>query len=274
MDSKIMELEIDLLLEALRRRYGYDFNNYSRSVVRRVLIDHLAKCECRTVSEFIPRALYDRSFFNRLMIGLSNTVTEMFRDPAFYCDVRKVAIPYLKSYPFIKVWHAGCSTGEEVYSMAILFHEEGLLDRTQFYATDFNLKALETAKSGCYQLTRLKDYTENYNQSGGKASFSEYYSATHQRGQLSSSLRKNITFAHHDLVLDGSLGEMQMVVCRNVLIYFDKQLRSQVMAMFSNSLSHDGLLCLGRDESITFSGIEKQFKTLSPENKIYLKTVE
>jgi chemotaxis protein methyltransferase CheR len=195
----------------------------------------------------------------------------MFRDPLFYKSVRKEVIPILKTYPFLKIWHAGCSSGEEVYSMAILLQEEGLLEKTQIYATDFNQSILQKAKDGIYPIKYLKEYTSNYQNAGGLASFSDYYNANYDSAIFHNSLKKNIVFADHNLVFDGVFGEMNMIVCRNVLIYFDKVLQNKVIKLFKESLIPGGVLCLGSKESLKFSEQYYSFEPLFEKEKIYRK---
>jgi chemotaxis protein methyltransferase CheR len=269
--EQIENIEIDLFLDAINRRYGYDFRHYARASVRRRLRHVLGKSKHQHLTELIPRLLHDDIYARNVIYDFSITVTEMFRDPDFYRSVRKNVVPYLKTYPFFKIWVAGCATGEEVYSLAILLQEENLLDRATLYATDFNETALKKAREGIYTLKDVQQYTVNYQKAGGGGSFSDYYHAEYESVIMDKSLRKNITFAHHNLVTDSVFSEVQLVFCRNVLIYFDRSLQNWVFSTFSNSLTHGGFLCLGNKESIDFSGVRDQFKTIDAAERIYQK---
>ena len=270
--EKTEDIEVALLLDAIYERYGHDFRNYSRVSVKRRLRNILSKTKYTTISEMISPVLHDESFFETLIYELSITVTEMFRDPEFFKTLREQVIPYLKTHPFIRIWHAGCATGEEVYSLAILLKEEGYYDRTTIFATDFNDVALNKAREGIYPLEKLKDYTANYQHSGGTGSLVQYYHAGYDAAILDPSLRKNIAFANHNLVTDGVFSEVHLIVCRNVLIYFDKTLQNRVLRLFRDSLVHGGILALGSKEALQFSEIVNDFKTLSERWKIFQKT--
>lgn len=217
------------------------------------------------------RLLYDPFFYQEVLQDLSITVTEMFRDPDFYKALREEVVPMLKTYPFVKIWHAGCASGEEVYSMAIVLQEEGLLKRSQIYATDFNQIALQKAKAGIYSIDKIKEYTQNYQKSGGRSSFSDYFNALYDSVKLNEALKKNIVFADHNLVTDGVFGEMNLIICRNVLIYFDKALQSKVIGLFYESLIPGGFLCLGSKESLRFAAKSTEFDVISESRKIYRK---
>jgi len=264
-------IEIQLLLEAIHLKYGYDFRDYSRASVKRRILHRLNLSRLTNLSEMQHRVLYDLEFFERLLLDLSINVTEMFRDPSFYQALRKEVIPILKTYPFIKVWHAGCATGEEAYSMAILLKEEGLYERAQIYATDFNDVVLQKAKEGIYPVENIKEYTSNYQRSGGKDSFVDYYTAKHNSIIMDRSLKKNIVFANHNLETDGVFGEMNLILCRNVLIYFNKDLQNRVLKLFYDSLGRHGILCLGSKENIRFSACADRFDDLVKDAKIYRK---
>lgn len=264
-------IEIKLLLEAIFLKYGYDFRNYGKAHIRRRIMHRLSISGITNVFKLLEKVLYDESFFNKFLMDFSINVTEMFRDPSFYKSIRKEVIPILKTYPFLKIWHAGCSSGEEVYSMAILLEEEGLLEKTQIYATDFNQSILQKAKDGIYPIKYLKEYTTNYQNAGGLASFSDYYNANYDSAIFHKSLKKNIVFADHNLVFDGVFGEMNMIVCRNVLIYFDKVLQNKVIKLFKESLIPGGILCLGSKESLKFSEQYYSFEPLYEKEKIYRK---
>jgi chemotaxis protein methyltransferase CheR len=267
--AKIEQIELDLLLEAIYRRYGYDFRQYSQASVKRRVQHHLATTKFQTMSELISKILYDEATFQTLFFDMSVTVTEMFRDPWFYLVLREKVIPFLKTFPFINVWQAGCSTGEEVYSLAILLKEEGLYKRAHIYATDFNDAVLEKAKTRIYPLERIKGYTINYQKAGGKNSLADYYRAQYQSAIIDASLQKNITFANHNLATDSVFGEMHLILCRNVLIYFDRPLQDRVLSIFRDSLLYNGFLCLGSKETIHFSKVKEDFIEFGPKEKIY-----
>lgn len=267
-------IEIELFLQAIYMKFGYDFRNYGKAHIKRRVRHRLTVSDFKNVSELIHKILYDPLFYQDILQDLSITVTEMFRDPDFYLAVRKEVVALLKTYPFIKIWHAGCATGEEVYSMAILLKEEGLLKRAQIYATDFNQMALQKARSGIYPIDRVKEYTQNYQKSGGKASFSDYYHSRYESVILNESLRENIVFADHNLVTDGVFGEMNMVICRNVMIYFDRDLQDKVIRLFYESLVPGGFLCLGSKESLRFASLADRFDVTTERQKIYRKKFE
>ncbi|MBW1784274.1 MAG: protein-glutamate O-methyltransferase CheR [Deltaproteobacteria bacterium] len=264
-------LEVELLVEAIVRRYGYDFRHYSRASLKRRMNHFLSKTEYGKLSEMIHKVLYDRSFFDALLYGISVPVTEMFRDPGVYRAIREKVVGTLKTYPFIKVWHAGCATGEEAYSLAILLKEEGLYDRTRIYATDFNDEALDTAKKGIYPVDRIKEYTDNYQKSGGRDSFSRYYHSRYGSAIMNQDLKKNIVFANHNLASDAVFGETHFVMCRNVLIYFDRPLQNRALKLFHDSLVYKGFLCLGTKESLRFSDFQERFSVVDRNGKIYRK---
>ncbi len=266
-------IEIEFLLEGIFRRYGYDFRSYSPAHIKRRLINKMKQNKFRSLSEMQHHVLHDKNFFNSLLKDLSINVTEMFRDPAFYVALRKEVIPILKTYPFIKVWHAGCASGEEVYSFAILLKEEGIYDRTQIYATDFNNNILEVARKGIYPVDRIKEYTVNYQKAGGKYSFTDYYLAKYNSAIIDQALKKNIVFAEHNLVTDTVFAEMHVIICRNVLIYFNRDLQNKVIRLFNESLVHGGFLGLGTKETIQFSNYNAQYTDVNKELKIYKKKV-
>ena len=267
----VENLEIDLLLEGIRDCYGYDFRGYARASLKRRLIHRMQQMSLNHLSEMIPRILYNRELLGQLLKDMSITVTEMFRDPPFFRAVRETIVPVLKTYPFIKIWHAGCATGEEVYSMAILLKEEGIYNKTQIYATDFNNEALHVAKEGIYPISKIKKSTLNYNKSNGKGCLSDYYHVKYTAAKIDNSLKKQILFANHNLVTDGVFNEMHLIVCRNVLIYFGKELQNQVLSLFCQSLCHRGYLCLGSKETLTLSDIEEQFETIHKPERIFRK---
>jgi chemotaxis protein methyltransferase CheR len=267
----IEDIEIDLVLEAIFRGYGYDFRHYARASIRRRIQHLLAKTDHHRVVDLIAHLLYDDTFARSAIYDFSITVTEMFRNPEFYNALRQEIVPYLKTYPFVKVWIAGCATGEEVYSLAILLEEEGLYERSTIFATDFNVAALEQAQEGIYALRNASQYTKNYQQAQGRHSFANYYHARYGSMIIDNSLRRNITFANHNLVTDGVFGEMHLILCRNVLIYFDQVLQNRVLSLLAESLIYGGFLCLGTKETIRFSEIKNQFEIIDAEMKIYQK---
>ncbi|MBF0380300.1 MAG: protein-glutamate O-methyltransferase CheR [Magnetococcales bacterium] len=264
-------LEIELLFEALYRCYGYDFRSYSfesasRRVLRRVGMDGLG-----SISELQHQILYNENAADRLLQDLSINVTEIFRDPLFYLTLRQQVLPLLDEYEHLKIWHAGCATGEEVYSMAIMLSEEGYFPRSNLYATDFNNVALDKAKSGIFPLEQMRLYSKNYQAAGGKRSFADYYHANYNSAVMKGSLKERTLFANHNLATDSSFGEMQMIVCRNVLIYFDKKLQDRVFNLFADSLCEGGILCLGSHETIKLSTLSRRFETISGDQRIYRK---
>lgn len=269
--DNVEEIEIDLFLETVVRRYGYDFRHYARASLKRRLASLKARCGVRHVAELIPRMLRDEQCFEGYLRDMSVTVTQMFRDPKFFQTFRNQVVPVLRTYPFFKIWHAGCATGEEVYSMAILLAEEGLYDRAQIYATDFNNDSLAKAKAGMYSLEKMKQYTENYNEYGGRRVLSDYYVAKFQSAMINRSLGENISWANHNLVTDGRFGEMHVILCRNVLIYFDRSLQLRVLSLFHDSLCHHGFLGLGTQEAIEFTKARSQFTPMSHEQRIFRK---
>lgn len=272
MDKARIELiEADLLLEAVFRRYGYDFRSYARASIERRIRHFLTGSGCTSIAEMIPKVLHDGEFFSRLLRNFSISVTEMFRDPFVYRNVREKVVPLLRTWPHVKIWHAGCATGEEVYSLAIILKEEGLYDRATIYATDFSDAALDQARDGVYPLGKVKEATQNYQQAGGKASFSEYYHAHYDAVAMDSSLKERITFANHNLAVDEVFGEMHLVFCRNVLIYFNPDLQNRALRLFTESLVHGGFLCLGTKENLQFTEVSKRYEVLDNKAKIYQK---
>ncbi|TAH33817.1 MAG: protein-glutamate O-methyltransferase CheR [Alphaproteobacteria bacterium] len=272
LDKDTEKIEIELLLSGIHKRYGYDFSHYSQASLRRRLIRARDYAGRSRFSELLDDLLHNEKSFDEFLKHMSITVTEMFRDPGFYLSVREKIVPVLKTFPFIKIWHAGCATGEEVYSMAILLEEEGFLDRTILYATDFNKYALETAQEGVYPRKNIEDYAENYRDAGGKRCFSDYYSEGYDLVKIKNRLKERITFSYHNLVTDGVFGEMNIICCRNVMIYFDKFLQNQVLWKFSDALRHGGFLCLGSRETLNFSEIKPLFETVDTKQRIYKKT--
>jgi len=269
--KQAFELEILLLLEIVYQKYGYDFRQYSEAHVRRRIMNRMTMSGIKDISQMKSKLLNDEIFASMLLQDLSITVTEMFRDPSFYVSLRENVIPVLKTYPFIKIWHAGCATGEEAYSMAIIMQEEGLYDRTTIYATDFNQRALNQAKDGIFSNRMIKEYTANYQLSGGKDSFSSYYTSDHDNVIMNQSLKKNMVWANHNLVTDSVFAEAHLILCRNVLIYFNHNLQNKVQNLFYNSLINGGILCLGSKESLRFTDLHDEYTELDKKYRIFKK---
>ena len=265
------DLETELLLEAVFRRYGFDFREYAPASLKRRLWRRIHAEGLRSISALQERLLHDPSCMERLLLDLSINVTAMFRDPSFYLAFREKVVPLLRTYPFIRIWNAGCATGEEVYSIAILLQEEGLYDKTRIYATDINEAVLERARAGVFPLDRMQEYTQNYIKAGGKRAFSEYYVAAYDGARFQSSLTDNVVFAQHNLVSDRSFNEFNVVVCRNVMIYFDKSLQDHVHDLFYDSLANFGVLALGHKESIAFSRHAGAYEEIDELERIYRK---
>ncbi|HEV8214863.1 MAG TPA: protein-glutamate O-methyltransferase CheR [Gemmatimonadaceae bacterium] len=270
-DPDLERVEIELLLEGVFRHYGFDFRSYAYASIRRRLWKRVEAEALSSISELQALVLHDSTAMDRLLLDLSISVTAMFRDPDFYRVFRQDVVPLLRTYPFIRIWHAGCSTGEEVYSAAIVLEEEGLLDRARIYATDINDNVLKQAKAGIFPLTRMQEYTENYIRAGGTRSFSEYYTAMYDGALFSPSLTRNTVFSQHNLVTDRSFSEFHMVFCRNVLIYFDRALQDRVHSLFYDSLVMFGILALGSKESLRFSQYEDCYEMLHVKERIYRK---
>ena len=265
------EMEIDMLLEGIRSRYGYDFTHYSRASLKRRINRAREQARLSSYAALLDKLYHDETYFDQFLKGMSITVTEMFRDPTFYRAVRAKIVPMLKTFPFIKIWHAGCATGEEAYSMAILLHEEGFLDRTRIYATDFNKHSLDTAQEGVYAFKNMDTTRANYVAAGGTEDFSDYYNTSYDLVKFRNYLKEHITFSYHNLVTDGVFGEMNLICCRNVLIYFDKILQDQVLSQFTESLRHSGFLCLGNKETLNFTAVKSLFDPLDAKQRIYRK---
>ena len=269
----IQNNELEFFLEIIFRVFGYDFRNYNKAHVKRRILHRINNLELQSISQLQHKVLYEEGYFDMILRDLSINVTEMFRDPGFYKSMREEVIPILRTYPYIKIWHAGCATGEEVYSFAILLQEEGLYERAQIYATDFNPVVLEVAKKAIYPVQKIKDYTLNYQESGGKNSFSEYYVARYDSVNFDQSLKKNIVFAEHNLVTDSVFAEVNLIICRNVLIYFNKELQNKVISLFTESLIKGGFLGLGSKENLMFTDVFNQYQVIDSKEKIYKKIV-
>ena len=268
----IAELEVRLLLEAIFDRYHYDFRSYAMASLKRRLAQACDSLHVTTVSGLQERVLHEPESFSQLLQYLTVQVSDMFRDPGFFLALRRQVLPVLATYPSIKVWCAGCSAGEEAYSLAILLHEEGLLDRSIIYATDINAQSLRMASTGVFTLERLRGFTENHRRAGGKCSLSDYYHASQDSRDLvimDASLRRKITFSDHSLATDNVFSEMHLITCRNVLIYFDHALQTRALRLFSDSLVRGGFLGLGSKESLRFTEASEQFTDFSLPERIY-----
>jgi chemotaxis protein methyltransferase CheR len=262
-------LELQLLLEGIYRQYGFDFRQYAHASLRRRVWRRVHAERLPTISALLDRVLHDSDAMERLLVDLSINVTAMFRDPTFFLAFREKIVPLLRTYPFTRVWVAGCSTGEEVYSLAITLQEEGLYDRTRIYATDINVGVLERAREGVFPLEKMQEYTENYIRAGGTRAFSEYYLAKYEGALFDRRLTENVVWAPHNLGQDSSFNTFHVILCRNVMIYFDRALQHRVHQLFFESLERLGVLALGHKESIRFSGFEEQYEELDPAEKLY-----
>ena len=265
-------IEVDLLLEAIFRAYAYDFRGYASASLRRRLWRRAALEGVDNLSGLQERILHDPSCLDRLLADLSINVTEMFRDPGFHLALRERVMPVLHTYPFVRVWIAGCSTGEELYSVAIALREEGLLERARLYATDMNDTVLSRARAGSFPLERLARYTRNYLDAGGRQEFSSYYRVDGDQAVFDPTLVRNVVFAQHNLAMDGSFNEFQLIVCRNVMIYFGKPLQDRVLQLFDDSLASLGVLALGHKETISRTVLEPRYEALVGAERIYRRT--
>lgn len=263
------ELEIELLLDAIYKKHGYSFSDYSRVHITRRIKHFMGKKGLKRISDVQHRIIWDFDCFNELLSHFSINVTEMFRDPAAFKFLRQVVREKFRDSKHLKVWTAGCSSGEELYSLAIIFHEEGLYDKTTFYATDFNEVMLDKARDGIYPIGNIKKYTDNYNFAGGQHSLSDYYTARYDSVIMKSFLKEKVLFADHNLVTDATFGEMDLILCRNVVIYFNEQLQRKVFGLFTDSMAQNGLLCLGTKETLKFSRLNHLYQLLDPRQKIY-----
>jgi chemotaxis protein methyltransferase CheR len=272
--DELIDLEIRLLMEGVYQVYGYDFRDYSKASLRRRLMQWLSESGFATLSLAQSHLLRDRALFETLLRGITVNVSEMFRDPAFFKAVREQVVPHLKTYPFVKIWHAGCATGEEAYSMVILLLEEGFRGRFRIYATDIDAEVLHKAQEGIYPLQEMQRFTRSYQQAGGKGSFSDYYTARYDHAILNASLREHMVFAAHNLAVDADFGEMNLILCRNVMIYFNQSLKERVLGLFDNSLAPGGFLCLGTKESLDHHLISDHYEEIGPRIKIYRKRYE
>jgi chemotaxis protein methyltransferase CheR len=268
-DESIEEVEIEALLGALERRYGYDFRNYARASLRRRIRATLEVEKLPTVSALQQLLLRDPTSMQRFIYRLSVHVTSMFRDAEFFRVFRSEVVPWLRTYPYLRIWHAGCAPGEEVYSMAILLEEEGIYDRCRIYATDISDLLLQRAKRGIYTLEAIRRYTAAYHRAGGRRDFSSYYTADSENAVLHDKLRRNVVFSLHNLVSDGSFNEFNVVLCRNVLIYFDDPLRDRVLGLLDQSVVRGGFMAIGRKESLRFTPLQSRYSELRGEVRVY-----
>jgi chemotaxis protein methyltransferase CheR len=263
---------LENLIEVLAEKYGYDYSNYARASLKRRVNRLMSIERFEGLDVLLERLKTDSGFLTHLVQSLTVNVTEMFRDPALFRTLRDEVLPVLATHPFIRIWHAGCATGEEVYSMAILLEEQGLLDKSLLYATDISPGAIEKFKSGIFPLSQMKQYSENYIRSGGRQDFSKYYTAQYDRAKFNERFKSKMIIATHNLVSDRSFNAFQLIICRNVLIYFDKVLQDRVLALFNESLDKLGYLVLGSKENIRFSGVAVNFQPLNATEKIWRKT--
>ncbi|HYD65016.1 protein-glutamate O-methyltransferase CheR [Azospirillum sp.] len=269
--ADIEAIEVELFVDALRRRHGYDFGDYARASLKRRIAGIAADLGCARIADTIPLILHEEGVLPRILGKLSVPVSEMFRDPPMFRSLRTQVVPMLQSYDRINVWQAGCAYGEEVYSLAILLEEEGLYDRVQIYATDINDQALARAEEGVFPLTSMRGFADNYLKSGGRRSLTEYVHARYGFAKVDDRLKRNISFAHHNLTADGVFCEVNLLLCRNVLIYFNRALQNRVLHLFHDSLARNGVLCLGRKETLAFSDLAGRYETLDAAQKIYRK---
>jgi len=269
--EKVEDIEIGLLLEGLYRVHGFDFRDYSRASIKRRILELMRAEKLETVSVFQNKILHDNACLERFVLGVSVHATSMFRDPSFYLTFRKRVVPLLRTYPTVQIWIAGCSTGEEVYSLAILLEEERLYGKCRIYATDISQAVLRRARDGIFPLAAMRDYTTNYHQAGGAHEFSDYYTAQYDSVIFSAALRKNVVFSEHNLATDGSFNEFQVILCRNVMIYFNKDLQARVHNLLYDSLSMFGVFGLGNKESLKFTPREALYEHLNEKDKLYRK---
>ncbi|MFP2957668.1 CheR family methyltransferase [Myxococcus sp. 1LA] len=271
MATKDLDIELKLLLDAIYLKYHYDFRGYAMASLKRRMTLAAERFGCRTLSQLQDRLIHEPPLFPELLNYLTVQVSEMFRDPSYFRSLRESVVPLLQTYPSLKVWVAGCSTGEEVYSLAILLREEGLLERTLIYATDINTQALQKAEAGVYAVDRIAAFTQNHGQSGAPASLSDYYTAAYGNAVFDRSLKKHIVFSDHSLATDSVFAEVQLLSCRNVLIYFNRELQERALGLFKDSLCRKGFLGLGARESLRFSQHASAFSSLVWEDRIFQK---
>ena len=268
-----LDIELHLLIDAIFLKYHYDFRSYAGASLKRRLTTAMTRFGCRSLSQLQDRVLHDPAFFPTLLDYLTVQVSEMFRDPGYFLALREKVVPLLRTYPSLKIWVAGCSTGEEAWSLAILLREEGLLERTLIYATDINPRALALAEAGVYGVDRIAGFSANYRQAGGSASLSDYYTAAYDRAVFDKSLRQHIVFSDHSLATDSVFAEMQLISCRNVLIYFTRELQDRAVGLFHEALCRKGFLGIGSKETLRFSVHHDAFDAILPTERIYRKRV-
>ena len=274
MTASSFDIERRLLFDAIYLKYHYDFRGYAEASAKRRVRTAMIRLECATVSQLQDRVLHDPAAFADVLDVLTVPVSEMFRDPAYFKALRARVVPMLRTYPSLKVWVAGCSTGEEAYSLAILLREEGLLERTIIYATDINPRTLRQAEAGIYDIARMPGFSENYGRSGGRASLSDHYTARYGRAVLDKSLKRQIVFSDHSLATDSVFAEVQLVSCRNVLIYFKRELQDRAVGLFHEALCRRGFLGIGSKESLLWSAYATAFDDVAGEDRIFQKRDE
>lgn len=272
-NTELEDIEIGLLLEGIYRAHGFDFRDYSRASIKRRILGLMRLEKLGTVSAFQNKLLHDRTCLERFILGLSVHATAMFRDPTFYSTFRRKAVPLLRTYPTVQIWVAGCSTGEEVYSLAILLQEENLYEKCRIYATDISPVVLRKAREGIFPLSAMREYTNNYHKAGGQQEFSDYYTAHYDNVIFNPTLRHNVVFSEHNLATDGSFNEFQVIMCRNVMIYFNKELQDRVHNLFYHSLSMFGVFGLGNKESLKFTPRAAFYQNINHNDKLYRKVL-
>jgi chemotaxis protein methyltransferase CheR len=272
-NAELEDIEIGLLLEGVYRAHGFDFRDYSRASIKRRILELMKSEKVNTVSALQDKLLHDAACLDRFVLGLSVHATAMFRDPTFYSTFRRKVVPLLKTYPTVQIWIAGCSTGEEVYSLAILLQEEKLYDKCRIYATDISQVVLRRARDGIFPLSAMREYTNNYHQAGGTHEFSDYYTAQYDSVIFNPGLRHNVVFSEHNLATDGSFNEFQVILCRNVMIYFNKELQARVHNLFYESLSMFGVFGLGNKESLKFTPRAAFYQHINDNDKLYRKVM-
>jgi len=269
--TEVVNHEIDILIDAIKLRYGYDFKDYARTSLKRRLLRRVEKSKMECISDMVPKIMHDPQFFCLFLQDMSITVTEMFRDPFVFKSIRENIVSHLHTYSRINIWHAGCATGEEAYSMAILLEEEGLLSRCRIYATDYNNHSLDIAKKGIYSADKINKFNANYEESGGRRSFSRYYHENYESFKINSSLKDKITFANHNLMYDKAFAQMHLVLCRNVMIYFNRDLQNRCLKLFKESIENRCFLILGDKENIDFTEVKSDFDVYQKKESIYRK---
>ena len=272
-NTELEDIEIGLLLEGVYRAHGFDFRDYSRASIKRRILELMRLEKLGTVSAFQNRLLHEPACLERFILGLSVHATAMFRDPTFYSTFRRKAVPLLRTYPTVQIWVAGCSTGEEVYSLAILLQEEHLYEKCRIYATDISPVVLRRAREGIFPLSAMREYTNNYHKAGGQHEFSDYYTAQYDNVIFNPTLRHNVVFSEHNLATDGSFNEFQVIMCRNVMIYFNKDLQARVHNLFYDSLSMFGVFGLGNKESLKFTPRAAFYQNINHNDKLYRKVL-